>query len=53
MTSYSKLQEEACAYYRLIDEAEAFGIPTSLDDPRSPKTVAGLRAAVTAAKAQP
>jgi hypothetical protein len=37
------------AYYRLCAEADRLGIPTSLDDPRSPRTVAGLRAAVDAA----
>lgn len=38
------------AYYTLCDEAAALGIPTSLDDPRSPKTVAALVAAVARAK---
>jgi hypothetical protein len=44
------LHEETRAYYRLCDEARALGVPVSLDDPRSPKTVQGLREAV--AKAQ-
>lgn len=42
-------RQEARDYYRLCDEAERLGIPTSLDDPRSPKTVQGLRDAVEAA----
>lgn len=45
-----KLHDEAREYQRLCDEARALGIPTSLDDPRSPRTVAGLRAAVAAAR---
>ena len=44
------LRNEQAAYYRLCDEARALGIPTSLDDPRSPKTVDALRAAVEAAR---
>lgn len=40
--------EQARAYYRLCDEARALGISTSLDDPRSPRTVAALRRAVAA-----
>lgn len=42
--------EEQRAFYRLCDEARALGVPTSCDDPRSPTTVAGLAAAVAAAK---
>lgn len=42
--------EEQRAYYRLCDEARSLGIPTSLDDPRTPQTVAGLAATVAAAK---
>ena len=45
-----KMQQEAWAYWRLCQEALALGIPTSLDDPRSPKTVAALRAAVAERK---
>jgi hypothetical protein len=45
-----QLRDEARAYYRLCDEARALGIITDLDDPRSPKTTAELRAAVEAAK---
>ena len=44
------LRNEQRAYYRLCDEARALGIPTSLDDPRSPKTVDELRGAVARAK---
>lgn len=40
------LRKQARAYFRLCDEARALGVPTSLDDPRSPRTVAGLREAV-------
>ncbi len=47
--TYSELIREAQEYYRLCAQAEALGIPVSLDDPRSPKTVQGLRAAVKAA----
>jgi hypothetical protein len=48
--TYRQHLEAARAYYALCAEAEALGIPTSLDDPRSPKTVDGLRAAVEAAR---
>jgi hypothetical protein len=44
------LQEQARAYYRLVAEARALNVPVSLDDPRSPKTVQGLRDAVAEAK---
>ena len=44
--NYSDRIREAQTYYRLCAEAEAKGIPTSLDDPRSPRTVAALRKAV-------
>lgn len=40
------IYDEQAAYYRLCTEARKLGIPTSLDDPRSPRTVAGLRDAV-------
>lgn len=46
----SQLRIQAREYVALCDRAAALGIPTSLDDPRSPRTVAALRAAV--AKAQ-
>jgi hypothetical protein len=39
---------EARAYYSLCDQARRLGIPVSLDDPRSPKTVAALQQAVAA-----
>lgn len=41
---------EQRAYYALCDQARALGIPTSLDDPRTTKTVAELQAAVDAAR---
>jgi len=44
--TYTQLIRQAQDYYRLCAEAEARGIPVSLDDPRSPKTVAALRRAV-------
>lgn len=44
-------RREAEDYYRLCREAEALGLPVSLDDPRSPRTVAGLQALVNAATA--
>jgi hypothetical protein len=37
-------------YYNLCDEAARLGIVVSLDDPRSPKTVAALRDAVEKAR---
>jgi hypothetical protein len=40
--------DEQRAYLELCDEARALGIPTSLDDPRSPRTVDALGAAVAA-----
>lgn len=36
-------------YVALCDEARALGVSTSLDDPRSPRTVAALRDAVRVA----
>jgi hypothetical protein len=47
------LREQALAYQRLIEEARALGVPTSLDDPRSPRTVDALRAAVRDARTRP
>ncbi len=41
---------DAWTYYRLCNEAARLGIPMSLDDPRSPRTVAGLAEAVKRAK---
>jgi hypothetical protein len=42
----AKHLNEQRAYMALCDRARELGIPTSLDDPRSPKTVAALKAAV-------
>lgn len=39
------------AYYALCDRARAHGIPTSLDDPETPQTVAALLFAVSEADA--
>lgn len=47
--TYAQRIEEAKAYQRLCDAARDLGVPTSLDDPRSPRTVEGLRAAVVRA----
>ena len=46
----TKIQEQR-DYYRLCAEAHTLGIPTSLDDPKSPRTVAGLKAAIAKAQA--
>lgn len=48
--NYSRRVAEAVAYYDLCDRASKLGIPVSLDDPRSPKTVPALLAAVRAAE---
>jgi hypothetical protein len=44
--TYGELRKQAAAYYQLVDRARELGVPTSLDDPRSPKTLAGLGRAV-------
>jgi hypothetical protein len=49
--TYSQLQDEARAYYLLCREAEALGIPTSVYNPGSPRTVKGLRQVVVEARA--
>lgn len=46
MTTYQQLLNEQRDYYALCDKARSLGIPTSLDDPNSPKTVDALRDAV-------
>lgn len=46
------LRREARAFYALCDEARRLGVPTSVDDPRSPHTVAGLAAAVAVARSR-
>ena len=46
MADYRKLHAEARAYYALCARARALGVPVSLDDPRTPATVAALRSAV-------
>jgi hypothetical protein len=38
--------QEQVEHYRLCDEAKSLGIPTSLDDPRAPRTLDGLREAI-------
>lgn len=35
----SALREEQERYYQLVEECKQQGIPVSLDDPRSPRTV--------------
>jgi hypothetical protein len=47
----SPAHRAAQEYYALCDEARSLGIPTSLDDERSPRTVEGLRRAVEEARA--
>lgn len=49
---YKADRAAAEAYYDLCAHARALGIPTSVDDPDSPKTVAELEAAVAAAEAK-
>lgn len=48
--SYAEELRVQREYAALCDEARKLGVPTSLDDPRSPRTVEGLRAAVEVAK---
>lgn len=50
MTVTEQLRDEARAYYALCARAEAVGIPTSLDDPNTPATIAELHAQVAAAE---
>lgn len=50
MPSTTSRAAEIRAYYRLCADARALGIPTSLDDPRTPATVAGLKHAVAVAR---
>ncbi len=40
------MRREASEYYALCKQASDVGVPVSLDDPDSPKTVQGLRDAV-------
>lgn len=47
--TYGEMKQQAEDYYLLCDQAEALGIPTSLDDPMSPTTVEDLRDAAQAA----
>lgn len=46
----STLHQQARAYYALCTEARGLGIPVSLDDPRSPRTVSALAKAVKTAQ---
>lgn len=50
--TYAEQIAEQKAYYALCDKARALGIPTSLDDPRTTRTVAGLEAVVAVAEAR-
>lgn len=43
--TYTDRIRAAREYYALCDRAEAKGVPVSLDDPRTPRTVAELRRA--------
>ena len=49
-SSIARLRADARDYYALCDEADALGIPTSLDDPDSPATIAALKDAVAQAE---
>ena len=52
MTSTAqRIYDEQVAHQNLVAEARTLGIPVDLADPRSPRTVDALRAAVAAAKA--
>lgn len=46
MKTTTELRNEQAAYYELCRWAHALEIPVALDDPRSPRTVAELEAAV-------
>lgn len=48
--TYGEARAAAVAYYAMCDRAQALGVPTSLDDPSSPKTVRGLRRMVRRAE---
>lgn len=39
----AELRRQQREYYALCDKARELGIPTSLDNPRSPRTVSGLK----------
>lgn len=45
--------DEIREYYALCAEAAALGVPTSLDDPASPTTIAGLRLAIERKRMRP
>lgn len=48
MTTYADRLREQREYAALCDKARQLGVPVSLDNPNSPKTVAGLKQAVAA-----
>lgn len=48
--TYAEATQEAVKYYALCRKAERLGVPTSLDDPKSPQTVAGLAHLVSIAE---
>jgi hypothetical protein len=52
MTAKQRIYRDQINYHRLCDEARALGVPTSLDDPRTTRTVWGLRMHVATAKAR-
>lgn len=43
---YKQMLQEVRDYYALCTKAARLGIPVSLDDPRTPKTVEALKEAV-------
>ena len=47
--TYSERIAEQRAYYALLNKAHTLGIPVSLDDPASPRTIAGIKTAIAKA----
>lgn len=48
----TQLRDEAVAYYELCERARTAGVPVSLDDSRTPQTIAALRERVDQAESQ-
>ncbi len=46
-----QIYAEQVEHQQLCDQARALGMPTSLEDPRSPRTITGLRDAILKAQA--
>jgi len=47
--TYSERIREQLAYYELLNKAAQLGVPVSLDDPASPRTIAGIKTAIAQA----